>query len=303
MPYLHNDSNKQECGLLCLPLQVDQVNMKAVLEDQHANHLSRKRGNGTTIEAPMFLKVMLMGSDGGKKKRIGMINMDEDDIHEWGLLGDTVPVQFDRVSGLLKWKDLFPEWIDEEEESNVPQCPEIPMPELKDDDGEYDLVVVKVPCKYPEDGWNRDVVRLQMHLVAANVAVRKGARRSRRPRVVIHSRCQPMIDIFQCDDLVTREGDWWVYEPDVERLREKVSLPVGSCRLALPLWGQGTQLTGFVQQSSIMFVVQVFTAGKNIQNCTPRVQHCSGTPSNSRLDIVAVHHFIRTAGHASHGVC
>lgn len=229
--------------------------MKAILEDKHADRRSRPRGNGTKIEAPRFMKEMLMGSSvtapGGKKRRIGMINMDEDDVGEWGLFGETVPIQFDRVSDLFEWKDLFPEWIDEEEESDVPLCPEIPMPEFKDDrDGDFDLVVVKVPCRHPEEGWNRDVARLQMHLVAANVAAGK-RRRRRRLTVAVLSQCRPMMEIFRCDDLVTREGDWWVYEPDLERLKQKVSLPVGSCRLALPLWGQGTHVSvGFTKVRS-----------------------------------------------------
>ncbi|XP_031407194.1 UDP-glucuronate:xylan alpha-glucuronosyltransferase 2 isoform X1 [Punica granatum] len=242
--YHENSAALVRCSLRECHHKVDGVKMKAVLEDKHVDRLSRPHGNGTKIEAPDILKEMLMGSrgttalGGKKKKRIGMINMDEDDVSEWGLFGDTVQVQFDRVSELFEWKDLFPEWIDEEEESDVPLCPEIPMPEFKDGEGEFDLVVVKVPCKYPEEGWNRDVARLQMHLVAANVAVRKAGKR-RKPRVAVLSQCRPMMEIFRCDDLVKRKGDWWVYEPDMVRLGQKVSLPVGSCKLALPLWGQG----------------------------------------------------------------
>jgi hypothetical protein len=48
-----------------------------------------------------------------------------------------------------------------------------------------------------------------------------------------------MMDLFRCDEAVGREGDWWMYRVDVERLEEKLRLPVGSCNLALPLWGSG----------------------------------------------------------------
>lgn len=48
-----------------------------------------------------------------------------------------------------------------------------------------------------------------------------------------------MLELFRCNDLVRKEGDWWLYEPDLNRLDQKMALPVGSCRLALPLWGQG----------------------------------------------------------------
>ncbi|KAK4751430.1 hypothetical protein SAY87_004912 [Trapa incisa] len=199
--------------------------------DKHSDRLPRR--NGTKIEVPRFFKEIQMG---GKRKRIGMINMEEDDVGEWELIGDPFHILFDRVSSLIEWKGLFPEWIDEEEKGGVPPCPHVPMPEFGEDEGVgLDLVVVKVPCKYPEEGWNRDVARLQMHLVAANVAVRS---RNRSLRVAVLSRCRPMMEIFRCDDLLTREGDWWVYEPDHSRLDQKVALPVGSCRLPMPLWGQ-----------------------------------------------------------------
>jgi hypothetical protein len=51
-----------------------------------------------------------------------------------------------------------------------------------------------------------------------------------------------MMDLFRCDEAVGRDGDWWMYSVDVPRLEEKLRLPVGSCNLALPLWGPtGTQ--------------------------------------------------------------
>ncbi|CAN1274004.1 UDP-glucuronate:xylan alpha-glucuronosyltransferase 2 [Linum perenne] len=171
-----------------------------------------------------------------------MVNMDgqEDDVSEWGSIGEVVPIRFERVSrDLFKWQDLFPEWIDEEEETDVPTCPELAMPEY----GEYgnvDVVVAKLPCRYPEEGWGRDVLRLQVHLVAANVAARKGRRDwNWRTKVVFWSKCRPMIEIFRCDEMVKREGDWWFYQPEMTRLEHKVSLPVGSCKLSLPLWAQG----------------------------------------------------------------
>lgn len=208
--------------------------MKAVLEDkQLENHHRRPRGNGTKIEAPAFLKEIITGS--AAKTRIGMINMEDDDVSEWTSYGETIPVLLDPVSELFKWKDLFPEWIDEEEESDVPLCPEIPMPEYENYE-EMDVVVVKMPCRFPEEGWNRDIRRLQVHLAAANMAVRKG---KRRVKVVVQSQCRPMLEIFRCEDLMKREGEWWVFEPEMRRLEQKMSLPVGSCRLALPLWGQG----------------------------------------------------------------
>ncbi|KAK1313791.1 UDP-glucuronate:xylan alpha-glucuronosyltransferase 2 [Acorus calamus] len=165
--------------------------------------------------------------------RIGLVNMDPGEAAGWG---EVVPVRFERVSKNLEWKDLFPEWIDEEEENEgPPTCPEVPMPEMRGYEGEMDVVVARVPCEA-----TRDVFRLQVHLVVARVVVEKGKRRGGKVRVGLWSRCRPMMEVFRSDDLVGREGDWWVYEAEVGRLEEKLRLPVGSCKLALPLWGEGT---------------------------------------------------------------
>ncbi|XP_062158262.1 UDP-glucuronate:xylan alpha-glucuronosyltransferase 2 isoform X2 [Alnus glutinosa] len=208
--------------------------MKVVWEETEANS-SKPRGNLSTIEMPSFMKEM-MGISGMK---IGMVNMDDMDMSGWDV-GETIPVKFQRVSELFEWKDLFPEWIDEEEETDVPTCPEVPMPDFRSY-GSLDVIVAKLPCKFPEEGWARDVLRLQVHLIAANLAVKKGRRdwKGGRTKVVFLSQCRPMMELFRCNDLARKEGDWWLFEAEMGRLEQKVSLPVGSCRLALPLWGQG----------------------------------------------------------------
>ena len=228
--------------------------IKAVLEetnDQSINLLNYKSSKGNEsstnstniLQVPSFLKEMGRGS----KKKIGMVNMDEEDVSEWNTkhnnIGKTIAVHFEHVTDFFKWEDLFPEWIDEEEESDVPSCPEIPMPDF-DKYGKMDVIVAKLPCKGKagEAGLGRDVFRLQVHLIVANLAVKKGKRGWNRGRtkVVFWSKCRPMLELFRCNDLVKREGDWWFYEPDMAKLEQKVSLPVGSCKLAMPLWGQGT---------------------------------------------------------------
>lgn len=109
--------------------------------------------NATKIEVPSFFIEM------GKGMKMGMVNMHEDDVSEWSSLGETTQVYFERVSQFFNWTDLFPEWIDEEEESDVPSCPEIPMPEFAAYET-MDVIIAKLPCKYPEEGWGRDVFRL-----------------------------------------------------------------------------------------------------------------------------------------------
>ncbi|KAI4389544.1 hypothetical protein MLD38_001760 [Melastoma candidum] len=215
---------------------------KAVLEVMDRNRYAwLLLKGGKNIRMPSFLKDVLQPTTTAK---IGVINMDEDDVSKWSRFGDTIPIRFDRLSEQLKWKDLFPEWIDEEEKSDVSRCPDIPMPDFEEYP-DMDLIVAKVPCNYPEEGWNRDLFRLQVHLVTARMAVEKGKKYhsgglSRgTTKVVVLSKCRPMPDILRCDDLARKDDDWWYYEVDVALLQQKVSLPVGSCQLSLPLWSQG----------------------------------------------------------------
>ena len=211
--------------------------MKAVLEEPQVKPLMMPKKSATKIEVPSFIRKTM-----GKGMKIGMVNMDEDDdVSEWNMQGKTIiPVHFERVSTLFNWTDLFPEWIDEEEESDVPSCPEIPMPEFEVYES-MDMIVAKLPCNnYLQEGWGRDVYRLQVHQIVANLAVKKGKKdRKWKTKVVFLSKCRPMLELFRCSDLVKHEGEWWYYEPDVKKLEQKVSLPVGSCKLTLPLWEQG----------------------------------------------------------------
>ncbi|CAA6664979.1 unnamed protein product [Spirodela intermedia] len=129
-------------------------------------------------------------------------------------------------------EETFPRVDRRGEVKETPSCPEIPMPDFSQY-AEVDAVVARLPCRYPKAGWARDVFRLQVHLAAANLAVWR-ARRDGGGR--------PMMELFRIDDLVAREGDWWLYESDLRRLQLKVAMPVGSCRLALPLRGESNNL-------------------------------------------------------------
>src|SRR4051812_14791320 len=83
--------------------------------------------------------------------RMGLVNIGRDELLALGVEGDAVAVDFDRVSDVFRWSDLFPEWIDEEEEDGVPSCPEIPMPDFSRFDGEVDVVVAALPCNRTAD--------------------------------------------------------------------------------------------------------------------------------------------------------
>lgn len=218
--------------------------MKLVLEETQA----KPKGNLRKIEMPNFINEM------GKGMKLGMVNMDDMDVSEWNTHSETIPIKFEKVSELFEWKDLFPEWIDEEEDADVATCPEIPMPDFTSYDN-IDMIVAILPCKFPVEGWAREVFRLQVHLISANLAVKKGKKDwYGKTKVAFYSKCRPMMELFRCDDLVKQEGDWWFFEPEMGRLEQKVSLPIGSCKLALPLWGQGT----YSFMSFFMFQFTVF---------------------------------------------
>ncbi|KAH0680452.1 hypothetical protein KY284_021537 [Solanum tuberosum] len=184
---------------------------------------------------PSFMKEIM-----GRGMKIGMVNMEDEDVSEWRVHGQIIKVQFQKVSELLEWDDLFPGQIDEElEEMDRRQtCPEIPMPHFYGYNN-MDIIVVKLPCNYPQEGWKRDVFRLQVHLVAANLAVNRKKGKNGKMKLIFLSKCMPMMEIFRCKELKKREGDWWYYEPNMAKLAQKISLPIGSCKLALTLREKG----------------------------------------------------------------
>ncbi|KAL2514158.1 Hexosyltransferase [Forsythia ovata] len=53
--------------------------------------------------------------------------------------------------------------------------------------------------------------------------------------VRLMTECFPTPNLFTCKDLVVHKGYAWLYKPNLNTLREKLYLPVGSCELAVPL--------------------------------------------------------------------
>ncbi|KAJ4758386.1 Hexosyltransferase [Rhynchospora pubera] len=150
-------------------------------------------------------------------------------------------VKLDPLPNSITWQTLYPEWIDEEELTEIPTCPTFPDPVPPKKIGlAFDLIAVKLPCDRSIT-WSRDVVRLHLQLSAAKLAVRFGSRskngdnKHKRVHVLFVSDCLPIPNLFNCKDRVKREGNLWLYQPDLTMLRQKIRLPVGSCELALPL--------------------------------------------------------------------
>ncbi|CAH1422107.1 unnamed protein product [Lactuca virosa] len=211
----------------CLHMVETGYKTKAMLDDVKLSNQSYQHAQKS--KRPNFLNDMEKGM------RIGMLNMDREDFSQWSVFGELIPISFKKVSNNLKWEDLFPRYLNEEEEKEIQSRPKMPMQDFNK--FEYmDMVVVKIPCKHPKEGWQRDVFRLQLHLVAAELVVKRGRGRT---KVVVESKCKPMVEVFRCDDLVKEEGEWWYYKPDVNRLKQKISLPFGTCDIDLPLWEKG----------------------------------------------------------------
>ncbi|KAL1188124.1 putative UDP-glucuronate:xylan alpha-glucuronosyltransferase 4 [Cardamine amara subsp. amara] len=171
-----------------------------------------------------------------KKIRVGFLNFDKKERESYEARGPlilkSIHVSLDPIPENVTWKSLYPEWIDEE----VSNCPEIPLPQPEGSDADVDVLVVRVPC----GGWSenkglRDVFRLQVNLAAANLAVQSGLRRvDPTVYVVFIGSCGPMHEIFKCDERVRRVEEYWVYKPDLTRLKQKLLMPVGSCHIASP---------------------------------------------------------------------
>lgn len=178
-------------------------------------------------------------------RTIGVLNFDSNEIQRWREVSksndnkdeeNVVVLNLDYADKNVTWDALYPEWIDEEQETEVPVCPN--LPKIKVPTRRLDLIVVKLPCR-KEGNWSRDVGRLHLQLAAATVAA--SAKGLFRGHVLFVSRCFPIPNLFRCKDLVSRRGDVWLYKPNLDTLRDKLQLPVGSCELSLPLGIKGTR--------------------------------------------------------------
>ncbi|KAH9757432.1 putative UDP-glucuronate:xylan alpha-glucuronosyltransferase 3 [Citrus sinensis] len=165
---------------------------------------------------------------------IGLLNFNDSEVDHWKQLipdAEHVVLNLDHVSNDITWESLYPEWIDEEEEFEVPTCPSLPKLQVAGKP-RIDLVAVKLPC-IKLGTWSRDVARLHLQLEAARIA--SSSKGLHPVHVLLVTECFPIPNLFTCKDIVVREGNAWLYKPDLHRLREKLLLPVGSCELAVPL--------------------------------------------------------------------
>lgn len=101
---------------------------------------------------------------------VGLVNMDNETlfhIHRENI--KIVNVHFNRVHESMQWLDLYPEWINENGQQD---CPHLPMPRLEEYSN-LDVVIARLPDVNGENEL-RNVFRLQVNLVVANLLVRSG---------------------------------------------------------------------------------------------------------------------------------
>ncbi|WOL01266.1 UDP-glucuronate:xylan alpha-glucuronosyltransferase 3 [Canna indica] len=176
-----------------------------------------------------------VGKLDARNLKIGLLNFNISEISQWHQLlphaGFSV-IQLDYAESNITWNVLYPEWIDEEEESQVPACPKLPKSKFSKG-FRFDIIAVKLPCR-SSGSWSRDVARLHLQLAAAQVAAASTG--SQHP-VYVHfvTNCFPIPNLFTCKNLVMRKGNNWLYKPDLHLLKQKLQLPIGSCELALPI--------------------------------------------------------------------
>ncbi|KAL5202482.1 hypothetical protein ABZP36_013434 [Zizania latifolia] len=170
-----------------------------------------------------------------QKLKVGLLNFNSTEYGSWTQLlpeSDVSIVRVEHAKDSITWETLYPEWIDEEEESDIPSCPSLPDPNVRKG-VHFDVIAVKLPCTQV-GGWSRDVARLHLQLSAAKLAV-TSSKAHRKVHVLFVTECFPIPNLFPCKNLVKHEGNAWLYRPDLKALREKIRLPVGSCELAVPL--------------------------------------------------------------------
>jgi len=192
---------------------------------------------------------------------VGLLNFNDSEIDHWKELipeAEHVVLGLDYASSNITWEVLYPEWIDEEEEYEFPTCPTLPRIQVPGKP-RLDLIAAKLPC-HKSGRWSRDVARLHLQIEAARLAA--SSKGYHPVRVLLVTDCFPIPNLFTCNDLIQHEGSAWLYEPNLNRLRDKLQLPIGSCELAVPMKAKGqVQINLFL---SYVLAFQLFSLSLNL---------------------------------------
>ncbi|KAH0938641.1 hypothetical protein HID58_006102 [Brassica napus] len=169
----------------------------------------------------------------------GFLNVNNMEIDQWKEVMkfgyEHIDLHLDHAADNITWDSLYPEWIDEAEKFQVPICPSLPWVQVPGKP-RIDLVVTKLPCNV-SGTWSRDVVRLHLQLAVARVA--SSSKGLHDVHVILVTGFFPIPNLFTGQELVTRQGNTWLYKPNLSQLRQKLQLPIGSCELFVPLQAKG----------------------------------------------------------------
>ncbi|KAL8166165.1 hypothetical protein V2J09_007664 [Rumex salicifolius] len=210
-----------------------------------------------------ILRVTEKLTDMKEYKAVGLLNFNDSEHDSWKELipsAERIELHLDHLPSNVTWEALFPEWIDEEGELDVPKCPTLPSIEASRN-ARMDLIAVKLPCD-KSGKWSRDVARLHLQLAAARLA--SSLKGIYDVHVLFVTDCFPIPNLFTGKELVSCEGTAWLYKPDRNTLREKAQLPVGSCELAVPLSPKGYVTTGNKRReayATILHSAHVYVCG------------------------------------------
>ena len=167
----------------------------------------------------------------GKKEfqGVGLLNFNNTELDHWEQLIPNVThvvLELEYAAKNVTWESLYPEWIDEEEETEVLVCPSLPS--LRSPGIRLNLIAVKLP--HANGGnWSRDVARLHLQLAVARLTT---SFKGNYPLYVLFvTNFFPIPNLFTCKELVGHVKGMF--------LGEKLHLPLGSCELAFPLRGKG----------------------------------------------------------------
>ncbi|KAK4487517.1 hypothetical protein RD792_005833, partial [Penstemon davidsonii] len=205
-----------------------------------------------------------MLNDTDEYKGIGLLNFNDREVNQWKeLLPDAehVVLTMDHAPYNVTWETLYPEWLDEEEEFEIPTCPTLPKIDFPGKP-RLDLIVVKVPCDKSRRDWSRDVARFHLQYEAARLAAM--AKGFYSVHVLLITECFPSPNLFTCKELIVREGNVWLYKPNLNKLREKLRLPVGSCELSVPLKTEDNWYSGDPKReayATVLHSAQVYVCG------------------------------------------
>ncbi|KAG4398957.1 hypothetical protein GLYMA_08G147800v4 [Glycine max] len=143
----------------------------------------------------------------GKKEfqEVGLLNFNNNELDHWEQLIPNVThvvLELEYAAKNVTWESLYPEWIDEEEETEVLVCPSLPS--LRSPGIRLNLIAVKLP--HANGGnWSRDVARLHLQLAVARLTTSfKGNYPLYVPFV---TNFFPIPNLFTCRELVGHEGN------------------------------------------------------------------------------------------------